>query len=621
MKKSLFALCACALIFAACKQEPLPVPTEINLAQKTEYQIPLSGTEDLVIPFTASKSWTASLKTAVDWLIISPQSGDAGECEIKVVAKATKAYESREAVIVIKSEDITSEITLVQGQVDNCTLLTTAGAEFGPEGGSAEIKVKTNIDWFVIVPDEDQDWIHLVSTKAYAEESVKLNVDSYSEIKGERTSKLYVVCGNESATYTITQTGPIFELVSSSAALDEKGGSVTIEVNTDAQIEWSLDIPEDAQSWIHLGEKVGNTVNVTVDPYGELDGEREAELEIAASGIESLVFTVSQDGPSSHLWHINPSVDLEGFDPTVKSSISSLGENLLVSNGTKVYVLKAATGEFVNKIDLPEGVSIDRLVIDDAGNVLASVDAVYSWEEGVVQEDLVIYKVDINTLSFEPFISYNLGNLWCSDTGNIRVAGDITKQAEIVATVAGSGYCLVWHVTDGVPSTWYYANTPYAADAVNCSCAAPAGPSIEDGLYFIGYKSDYNLYYLDTFVPNNKENVWTTAYVTGSTWMENYNCIDVAEFNGTQYVGIVAGCHFNYDATDVYILDASDKANMEPVLHVDCDSYVSRDGDWANLNWTEGGAYSDIILVPTESALFVAYIDTNFNVLGVSRWF
>ena len=615
MKKTILALCACALVFAACKQEPLPVPAEINLAQKTEYQIPLSGTENLVIPFTASKSWTASLKTAADWLIISPKSGDAGECEIKVVAEATKDYESREAVIVIKSEDITSEITLVQGQVDNCTLLTTDGAEFGPEGGSAEIKVKTNIDWFVIVPDEDQDWIHLVSTKAYAEESVKINVDSYSVIKGERTSKLYVVCGNESATYTITQTGLTYELVSSSAALDEKGGSVTIEVNTNAKIDWSLVIPEDAQSWIHLaGDKVGNTVNVTVDPYGELDGEREAELEIAANGLESLIFTVSQNGPSPILWYVHPTEALEGFDPAIKSSLANIGENLIVSNGTKVYVLNALTGEVVNKIELPEGMYVERLISDDAGNLLASVD--------VASGDLVIYKVDINKLTAEPFITYNTANLWVDAAGNIRVSGDITKNAEIVAT-AHCGYFLVWHVVDGVPSTWFYGNTPYYAWSVQDCCTAPAGPSIDNGLYFIAYGTDsnYNLYYLNTFVPNNEENSWALAFETGSAGNEDFNSIDVAEFNGTQYVGIVASSWWTYSDSNIWVLDATDKTALKPVLDIPCEDFITRDDAWANVHWTGAGPYSDIILVPTESALLAGFIENNVNVLGVSRWF
>ena len=612
MKKSLFALCACALFFAACKPEVPPVPAEI-VVEQNEYQIPVAGAEDLVVKFSSNKNWTAALSESVKWLIISPSSGDAGEnCEIHLIATATEEFDARSVDLVITAEQVQATVTITQGQVDNCTLVTTS-QDFDAKGGEAVITVKTNIEWTVTVPEDAASWVHAVDTKAYGEQSRKFTVDPFYEIGDTtRTAVLTVKAGDESATYTITQTGLTYELVSPSAEFDKNGGTESIEVNTNAEIDWSVVIPEDAKSWIHLGEKVGNTVNVTVDPYGEIDGEREAELSIVAQDIKPLVFTVYQNGPSSHLWHINPSVDLEGFDPTVKSSISSLGENLLVSNGTKVYVLNALTGEVVNKIALPEGMCVDRLIADDAGNLLASVDVGY-------QVDFVIYKVDINNLTAEPFITYNTGNYYSTGTGNIRVSGDITKQAEIVATVSGSGACIVWHVTGGVPSTWYYANTPYAADYVHTSCTAPAGPSIEDGLYFIGYGGDYNLYYLDTFVPDKTENVWTTAYVTGSTWMENYNCIDVAEFNGTQYVGIVAGCHFNYDATDVYILDATDKTALEPVIHVDCDSYVSRGDGWANLNWTEGGAYSDIILVPTESALFVAYIDTNFNVLGVSR--
>lgn len=620
MKKSILVLCACALVFAACKEEVPVVPAEITLAPKTEYQIPLAGTEDLVIPFTSSKSWTASLKTPVDWVTISPLSGDAGECEIKVLVSATKDYESREAVIVIKSEDQTAEVTLVQGQVDNCTLLTKDVAEIGPDGGSAEIKVKTNIDWFVIVPEEDQKWIHLAATKAYAEESVKVTVDKYSALNTERSSNLYVVCGNESAIFKVVQKGVDFTLASTSASVDEQGGPVQVEVITNATIDWKLVIPEDAQSWIHLGDKSGNIVNITVDPYAELDGEREAELEIAASDLESLIFTVSQDGPASTLWYVHPTEALEGFNPALKTSLANIGENLLVSNGTKVYVLNAMTGEVVNKIDLPEGYAFDRLVSDDAGHLLASVDANYSWGADV-QEDLVIFKVNLENMSVEPFLSYNLGNLWCSDTGNIRVAGDITKQAEIVATVAGSGYCIVWHINEGKPSSWYYSQTPYVGGSVLYSCAAPAGPSIEDGLYFIGYGGDYNLYYLDTFVPNNGENVWEIAYSTGSAGNENYNCIDVAEYNGTQYVGFVASSHFTYSDSEIYVLDATNKNSMEPVMDIPFEDFITRDDSWANIHWTDGGPYSDIILVPTESALVVGYIENNVNVLGVSRWF
>ena len=612
MKKSILVLCACALVFAACKEEVPVVPAEITLAQKTEYQVPLAGTENLVIPFTSSKSWTASLKTPVDWVTISPKSGDAGECEITVLVSATKDYESREAVIVIKSEDQTAEVTLVQGQVDNCTLLTKDGAEFDNEGGEATITVKTNIDWFVIVPEEDQNWIHLVQTKAYADESVKVKVDPYLEIRGERSSVLYVVCGDESARYTVKQTGPVFELVNTSAVLDENGGPVKIDINTNAKMDWTFTIPEDAQSWIHLGEKAEKSVTVNVDSFMELDGERDAVLKVTVNE-EELEFTVSQTGPSSLLWFVHPTEALEGFDPSIKSSLANIGENLIVSNGSKVYVLNALTGEVVNKIDLPEGMYVERLISDDAGNLLASVDA--------ASGDLVIYKVDINNLTAEPFITYNTANLWVDNAGNIRVSGDITKNAEIVATTS-MGFFLVWHVVDGVPSTWYYGNTPYYSWYLQDCCTAPAGPSIDDGLYFIAYGADsnYNLYYLNTFVPDSEENAWALAFETGAAGNEDFNSIDVAEYKGTQYVGFVASSHFTYSDSEIYVLDATNKNSMELVMDIPFEDFITRDDSWANIHWTGAGPYSDIILVPTESALVVGYIENNVNVLGVSRW-
>ena len=504
------------------------------------------------------------------------------------------------------------------------TLTSEAEVAVPIEGGIFTVEFDTNTPWKAAL-DVAADVAELNVTSGTAEDKkVKVTISENKEENTDRTITL-TITGEEVEPVKVvfnqaSKFVPYFTISEEEASVGPDGKIIEIEVTTNVA-DWAVEVPEDANSWLHI-EKSDSKVSVTVDPLTTLDDEREAELTFTAGELEPIVFPVYQEGPASVLWYINPSVALEGFDPQVKSSLANIGDNLLVSNGTKVYVLNAMTGEVVNKIDFPEGFACDRLVSDDAGHLLASVDVGYDWTEGVEQKNLIIYKVDIENMSVEPFLSYNLGNLWCSDTGNIRVAGDITKHAEIVATVAGSGYCIVWHVEDGVPTTWYWANTPYVGSSVANSCAAPAGPSIEDGLYFIGYGGDYNLHYLDTFVPDSDQNVWGTAYVTGSSWMENYNCIDVAEYKGTKYVGIVAGCHFNYDATDVYVLDASNKASIENVvMHIDCDSYVSRDDAWANLNWTGGGTYSDIILVPTDSALMIGYIDTNFNVLGVSRWF
>ena len=102
--------------------------------------------------------------------------------------------------------------------------------------------------------------------------------------------------------------------------------------------------------------------------------------------------------------------------------------------------------------------------------------------------------------------------------------------------------------------------------------------------------------------------------------MENYNCISTADWKGKKYAAIVKGCHFNYDATDVVLLDITNPAEAKDVYAIDCDGMVHRADDWSNLDWTDAGSYSDVLLVPTDDALLIYYVDANFNVIGCTQY-
>ena len=99
--------------------------------------------------------------------------------------------------------------------------------------------------------------------------------------------------------------------------------------------------------------------------------------------------------------------------------------------------------------------------------------------------------------------------------------------------------------------------------------------------------------------------------------MENYNCIATAEWNGNKYAAIVAGCHFNYDATDVILLNVNNPAAAEYVYTHHGDGDVA--WDWAagvNPSWTGAGTYSDALLIPAGDTLLVLYVDSNYGALA-----
>ena len=322
---------------------------------------------------------------------------------------------------------------------------------------------------------------------------------------------------------------------------------------------------------------------------------------------------------------------IEGYDSSQKVRLALYGDKLLLANTTKVYLIDPATGEVESTVSMPAGVNAQSVLVDDAGNVMIAADALFDSERDDVE--LVLYHLPdpMNPVP-EVVFSYNIGNYYGSQTGNVRVKGDIRKNAVITAVVSDGqdgenpedGAVLMWEIKDGVCSDWTWTNAPYTAWGIESLCAYPLGNTLADGIYYIGYGGDYNLKYAADLVMkpeigddgNYVEMTdWSTAYVTGSSWMENYNCISTATWKGNNYAAIMMGCHFDYDDADMLLLDINNPAEASHVHTYLGTNDVERDEAWANMWWTGNGAYSDILLIPTDDALLMVGADSNYGTL------
>lgn len=321
---------------------------------------------------------------------------------------------------------------------------------------------------------------------------------------------------------------------------------------------------------------------------------------------------VFQTGHANKVWSAEVK-DIEGYDPTQRVKLAKYGDYILLANTTKVYLLNPADGAVVSTIDMPAGFAAHNVLVDDAGNVLIGSDAL----DGT--GDVTLYYVaDPFNPAPEPIFSWNAGNYYCSGAGNIRVKGNVKDDAVITAVVTdgAGGACLAWEVVDGVVGDWKWTNPPYTNWNVPSLCFAPLGATMADGFFYIGYGGDYNLQYTSTFVAGGGT-TWAAAYVTGSSWMENYNCISTATWKENKYAAIVMGCHFDYDAADALLLDVNDPAAAQLLYKHAGDG--DADWDWTagvNNSWTGGGTFSDVLLAPTADALLMVYVDSNYGTIG-----
>ena len=326
----------------------------------------------------------------------------------------------------------------------------------------------------------------------------------------------------------------------------------------------------------------------------------------------SFKVAVFQSGRASKVWSYEVT-SYEGYDPAQRVRLAKYGDYILLANTTKVYLLNPADGSVVSTIAMPDGFAAHNVLVDDAGNVLIGSDAL----DG--SGDVTLYYVaDPFNPAPESVLSWNAANYYCVGAGNIRVKGNVKDDAVITAVVTdgAGGACLAWEVVDGVVGDWKWTNPPYTNWNSNSLCFAPIGASMADGFFYIGYGGDYNLQYTSTFVAGGGT-AWATSYVTGSSWMENYNCISTATWNENKYAAIVMGCHFSYDAADVVLLDVNNPAAAQHIYTHNGDG--DADWDWTagvNNSWTGGGAYSDVLLVPTADALLMVYVDSQYGTIG-----
>ena len=601
---------AIAIAAIACKPEEQIVPEVTVHTDEATLVIPTEG-GDVQIAFDANVEWTASLKeaTAADWCTITPSSGAAGSTSLKVIALENTTNDNRVVTVVITAQTAKKEVKVTQLQKDALVLSGEKTFEVAADGGQVKFAVNHNI---AVEAKADADWLVQAATRAM--QTSEFTFDVAANTGAARTAKITVTAGDLKEELTVNQAAwvPVFEVAPAEDQwIAVEGGSVSITV--DANVEYT--VTTDENDWLTVTNEGGvytftaaanegfdyRSTGVYVTPKDE------AYVESAKA------FYVFQNGRAAKLWAKHPAEDYEGYDASQRVKLAKYGEYILLANTTKIYVLEPADGSVVNTIDVPAGMAAHNVLVDDAGNVLFGADAL----DGA--GDVTLYYVaDPFNPEPEQLISWNAGNYYCVGAGNIRVKGNVKDDAVITAVVTdgAGGACLAWEVVDGVIGDWKWTTPPYTNWNVPSLCFAPIGATMADGFFYIGYGGDYNLYYADSFVQGGGT-PWAVSYVTGSSWMENYNCIATAEWNGNKYAAVVAGCHFNYDAADVFLLNVNNPAAAEHVYthHGDGDA----DWDWTagvNPNWTGLGTYSDVLLVPTADALLMVYVDSNYGAMA-----
>ena len=364
-----------------------------------------------------------------------------------------------------------------------------------------------------------------------------------------------------------------------------KGGSVEIEVGHNVDYTYEASAEWLVETKAYTTDKLTFTVaeqevnaparTATVTVYSEL-------------GVVKIV-TVTQEAWSPIVW----TKSLSALGATAgRVGVGAFGNYVAFTANGAAYLADAATGENVQAVPLPDGFVAGGVHVDDAGNLMVSgPDA--AWANS---DHLQLYLIDPATFAPTPLIDYNAANYYSTEMGNIRVKGDVTENAVITAYICdGGGHAIIWEVKDGVVADPSYVDLGDGSWDASTGVVAPAGAAVADGLFAITYGGpwSYNLYYYDGAE-------WAMTWESPATWMENFNCISTTEVGGKKYLALTMSCHFNYDYTDIVVLDVTDPKAAKEVFKIQMNFHTTNEA---------GLTYSDIFIKGEDGKLAAYVID------------
>ena len=248
----LICLSALAWTMQGCsddnKSETPPTPEEpaITFPTGSDTQ-PVFTTEGGTssLTFTATEAWTASVgeadTRAIDWLSVSPTSGQAGTATLTITTEPNDTYDERNAAITLTSGGTRKTLTVTQKQRDALTV-TSNKVEVEAAGEAFTIEVQANVSVTYEIEESAQAWLTPASdTRALTTTTLHFQAAANEDLQ-PRQGIITLRGGNgltEEVTVYQLGSGPALILTQDEYLVGSDGETIKVELksNNTYQIE------------------------------------------------------------------------------------------------------------------------------------------------------------------------------------------------------------------------------------------------------------------------------------------------------------------------------------------------------------------------------------------------
>lgn len=288
LKNILLLLFVAMLVFmASCDEDQTATLLDEIKVSSSYVALPVDG-GSTKITVTAQDSWTAEKvttdKNKVEWLTISSTTGNAGESELTFTAPS--AIDGRTAEVLIKSGGKTQRINIIQG-LPIISEVTVAQAKAAPDGKTLRLsgvvtKIENTIygNWRLTDNTGEILIYGTLDKKGVEKNFASLGIEVGDEVTIEGPKGTHSGAAQMVNVMVIEIKKSLIKVNSvKNDSLPIEGGMAEAHLTVKGQ-GVSVDIPEDAKSWLSISavESAGEKVVVKFNAAPNTGGDRVTKL-------------------------------------------------------------------------------------------------------------------------------------------------------------------------------------------------------------------------------------------------------------------------------------------------------------------------------------------------------
>ena len=163
-------------------------------------------------------------------------------------------------------------------------------------GGTVNVNVETNTDYFVSIPDDARNWISVVGSRATMQDVFTLSVTANSATSRTAKISLKNKSGEVLANIQISQEVQTIKITDGATYEVDPAGEI-INVNLETNTEYMVSIPDEAKEWIRVVEsRSTRQETITLNISANTNGQRVAKLSFTDKyGAPLASIQISQD--------------------------------------------------------------------------------------------------------------------------------------------------------------------------------------------------------------------------------------------------------------------------------------------------------------------------------------